>query len=546
MKQLKNAGFITVTIFLIFFTACGDGGSKTPPTPKPEMVITPTVTGMTQSAAESAITSAGLRVGSSSTENSSTVLAGRVISQSPVGGSSVTKGSTVNLRVSLGPVQVHVPDVVNQSYEDAVSAIIQVSLKEGERSYEAHDTVLSGSVIRQNPEAGILVDEGTAVDLIMSSGPLLLKVETPNVVGKMEAEARAVIAAADLVVTSVTYENSSTVSYGIVISQTPKAGISVDIGTMVTLVVSSGPSGTQPPSQSVDTPDVVGKTESVAKSMIKSAGLSVGFVTYENSNTVSSGIVIRQTPEAKTPAGRGTSVTLVVSSNPADPFEAEMVHVEGGTFWMGCASSEQGTNCYPYEIPAHTVTVSSYYMGKFEVTQAQWKAVMGASDNPSAFKGDNLPVENVSWDDIQTFLQKLNDLTGKNYRLPTEAEWEYAARGGRNSEGSKYSGSNDAGTVAWYADNSGNKSHPVGSKATNELGIHDMSGNVWEWVKDWYEDYSSRPQTNPQGPNSGEYRVGRGGSWSKEAFHTQVARRNGGLPSNRATDLGFRIARSLD
>ncbi len=188
----------------------------------------------------------------------------------------------------------------------------------------------------------------------------------------------------------------------------------------------------------------------------------------------------------------------------------EMVHVEGGTFRMG-ATSEQEDDADSDEKPVHSVTLSSYYIGKTEVTQALWQAVMGS--NPSNFKGADLPVECVSWNDCQEFIKKLNRLTGRNFRLPTEAEWEFACRGGNNSRGYKYSGSNDIDNVAWYDGNSGDQTHPVGTKAPNELGIYDMSGNVWEWCSDWYADYTSYSQTNPKGSQSGSYRVNRGGSW---------------------------------
>ena len=152
-------------------------------------------------------------------------------------------------------------------------------------------------------------------------------------------------------------------------------------------------------------------------------------------------------------------------------------------------TSEQGSEAESDEKPTHNVTLSSYYICKYEVTQALWRAVMGS--NPSYFKGDNLPVESVSWNDCQTFINRLNSYTGRNFRLPTEAEWEFAARGGNYSRHYKYSGSNYIGDVAWYGDNSGNRTHPVGTKQANELGLYDMSGNVWEWCSDWYGSYSS-------------------------------------------------------
>ena len=187
-----------------------------------------------------------------------------------------------------------------------------------------------------------------------------------------------------------------------------------------------------------------------------------------------------------------------------------MVYVSGGTFTMG-ATGEQDSDAFDDEKPTHSVTLNSFYLCKYEVTQALWKAVMGK--NPSDFKGNNLPVENVSWNDCQTFISRLNNLTGRNFRLPTEAEWEYAARGGNRSRGYKYSGSNNPSDVSWDIDNSGDKTHPVGSKRPNELGLYDMSGNVYEWCSDWYGTYSSSSQTNPTGPSSGWGRVKRGGCW---------------------------------
>ncbi|MDR1895237.1 MAG: SUMF1/EgtB/PvdO family nonheme iron enzyme [Prevotellaceae bacterium] len=219
----------------------------------------------------------------------------------------------------------------------------------------------------------------------------------------------------------------------------------------------------------------------------------------------------------------------------------EMVYVQGGTFTMGC-TAEQGNYCLDREKPVHQVTLSSFYIGKYEITQAQWKSVMG--NNPSYFKSDNLPVEQVSWDEVQEFIRKLNAQTGENYRLPTEAEWEYAARGGAKSNGYKYSGSNNVYEVAWCYDNSGNKTHPVGTKQANELGIYDMSGNVYEWCGDWYGAYSSEAQTNPRGSSSGSYRVNRGGSWNSGAQIVRVPLRNGSTSGYRDFYLGFRLARS--
>ena len=219
----------------------------------------------------------------------------------------------------------------------------------------------------------------------------------------------------------------------------------------------------------------------------------------------------------------------------------EMVRVEGSTFRMG-ATSEQGDDAWDIEKPVHSVTLSSYYIGKTEVTQALWQAVMGS--NPSRFEGADLPVERVSWNHCQEFIQKLNRLTGCNFRLPTEAEWEFACRGGNNSRGYKYSGSNNLGSVAWYDDNSGGQTHPVATKAPNELGIYDMSGNVWEWCNDWYGNYTAISQTNPTGPQSGSWRVGRGGGWNGIVGDCRSSNRgeDGCVPAERYKHRGLRLA----
>ena len=235
-----------------------------------------------------------------------------------------------------------------------------------------------------------------------------------------------------------------------------------------------------------------------------------------------------------------------------DPYTGmQFVKVQAGTFTMGCTSEQ--SDCWNDEKPAHRVTLTQdYYLGKYEVTQAQWRKVMGS--NPSKFKNcDNCPVERVSWDDIQEFLVKLNAATGtkgtsKNYRLPTEAEWEYAARGGHKATSTKYAGSNDIDEVAWYNDNSGYKTHPVGQKAANELGLYDMTGNVCEWCADWYGSsyYSSSSQTDPKGPSSGQFRVLRGGSWRYYARGCRVSNRDAGTPDySYNSRAGFRLCLSL-
>ena len=224
-----------------------------------------------------------------------------------------------------------------------------------------------------------------------------------------------------------------------------------------------------------------------------------------------------------------------------DGISIDMVRVEAGTFTMG--ATPEMDNPLDEEKPAHQVTLTNdYYIGKYEVTQALWQAVMG--NNPSNFKGENLPVETVSWKDCQEFLIKLNRITGKTFRLPTEAEWEYAARGGNKSRGYQYSGSNNLSDVAWHTNNSGSKTHAVGSKQANELGIYDMTGNVWEWCQDWYGKYSSSSKTNPTGANSGSKRVGRGGSWIINSLVCRSSYRGYSSPDNRLNYVGLRLVLS--
>ena len=205
-----------------------------------------------------------------------------------------------------------------------------------------------------------------------------------------------------------------------------------------------------------------------------------------------------------------------------------MVKVTGGTFQMG-GTAEQGDDVTKYELPVHSVTLSDYYIGETEVTQALWRAVMG--NNPSYYNKDSVngesvfPVEHVTYLQCDTFFNKLSELTGKKFRFPTEAEWEFAARGGNKSNGYKYCGSNSIDSVAWYKENSEHTTHPVKQKKPNELGLYDMSGNVQEWCSDWRADYSDTAQVNPKGPEKGSYRIMRGGNWLYEATYCRVSKR---------------------
>lgn len=302
-------------------------------------------------------------------------------------------------------------------------------------------------------------------------------------------------------------------------------------------------------------------------------------------------------------AGAQETMTVVVGST-----KFEMVLVQGGSYMMGCEPElwHIGKND---EVPQHTVTLNSFYLGRYEVTQELWEAVMG--DNPSNFKGKNLPVEQVSYLEVQEFIRRLNEMTQLTFRLPTEAEWEYAARGGTESKGTYYAGSNDPMLVGWAKKNSGDSTHAVGQLVPNALGLYDMTGNVWEWCSDWYQDdyylwqlgralncpagiktkdqlitwfrnlygyspyetavegvgytmstsrntvhtikvgiynesFESAESKNPQGPTHGECRVGRGGSWSDETENLHLSYRNFWVPNITISDLGFRLALNSD
>lgn len=240
-----------------------------------------------------------------------------------------------------------------------------------------------------------------------------------------------------------------------------------------------------------------------------------------------------------------SSRTIEIRQSAAPWHESfEMVHVDAGTFYMGAQKkTTDGVNydasAYIIESPVHKVSIGNFYIGKFEVTQAQWVAAMGT--NPSTIIGEQFPVTNVSWEQVQDFIEVLNRNSGKHYRLPTEAEWEFAAKGGTKSQGYKYSGSLVLGACAWYYSNSGATLHEVGSKNANELGIFDMSGNVSEWCSDWFEAYSAAVLTNPQGASSGNVKVNRGGSWATPAVNCRNSYRQTAFPNEATHDLGFRL-----
>ncbi|MFH0991873.1 MAG: SUMF1/EgtB/PvdO family nonheme iron enzyme [bacterium] len=243
------------------------------------------------------------------------------------------------------------------------------------------------------------------------------------------------------------------------------------------------------------------------------------------------------------------AIVISIGCKPIPSMLPNMVVVQGGTFQMGSGSTEV------YTQPSHSVTLSDFYIGKYEVTQKLWREIVlwkqanggtSLSESPSSeFKGDSLPVGQVSWYDIQDWLSYLNQREGTTkYRLPTEAEWEYSARGGNRSQGYTYCGSNTLDSVAWHLGNSDYRPHSVGTMKANELGIFDMSGNVDEWVNDWDGPCTTSAQTNPTGPESGVVRMSRGGGWYSSDNGCRIVLRGGGGPDIRFVNVGFRIARN--
>ena len=265
---------------------------------------------------------------------------------------------------------------------------------------------------------------------------------------------------------------------------------------------------------------------------VTATGLKTQTTYYYRIKTDTGGVTFES--DTRTFVTKKTDLSLTVKGVSFD-----MVYVEGGSFDMG-ATYEQVDDAWDNEKPVHRVTLSGYYIGMYEVTQELWEAVMGS--NPSYHAGSQYPVESVSWNDCKEFISRLNSLTGRRFRLPTEAEWEYAARGGNKSRHYKYSGSDNIDDVAWYWDNSGYYgTHAVGTKSPNELGIYDMSGNVWEWCSDGWGDYSAEAQTNPQGPSSDSLRVLRGGRWGSRARYCRVSNRDYGNLDYSLSRSGLRL-----
>lgn len=283
-----------------------------------------------------------------------------------------------------------------------------------------------------------------------------------------------------------------------------------------------------------ETRSMTAKGYKFAISANETADSRKGYIVFAN-NTASDTVYVNQ-------AQKKTFPPFIIEK--VDTLTFKMIYVEGDTFKMG-ATPEQGQDPHGDELPVHSVALTGYYIAEFEVTQGLWKAVMG--NNPSAFQKvgkdkDKYPVENVSWNDIREFLVELNRLTGKEYDLPTEAQWEFAARGGKKRAANKYSGSQNLVEVAWFKDNSSQTTHIVGKKKANALGLYDMSGNVSEWCNDRWGSYSSRfLQTDPTGPDNGYTRIIRGGGWKDEAKACRVSARASDNPGRKADNWGFRI-----
>ncbi|MCM1531296.1 MAG: formylglycine-generating enzyme family protein [Bacteroides sp.] len=251
--------------------------------------------------------------------------------------------------------------------------------------------------------------------------------------------------------------------------------------------------------------------------------------------------------------GNGNGDTPKNYTETAFGMNLQMVYVAGGEFEMG-STVEQDVEAASNEAPVRTVSLDPYYIGKFEITQSQWEAVMGTTIREQMEltgweelygEGIDYPMYYVNWQEAKAFCDSLSKKTGKRYALPTEAQWEYAAKGGQKSEGYKYSGGDNIEEVAWYEENSEETTHPVGLKKANELGIFDMSGNVREWCSDWYDIYDEADTENPQGPELSEVRVERSGSFGSDARRCRSTDRRSFKPTYRSFYLGFRVVQIL-
>ncbi|MGA9117275.1 MAG: SUMF1/EgtB/PvdO family nonheme iron enzyme, partial [Bacteroidota bacterium] len=491
-------------------------------------------------------------------------------------------------RVVREPGPARMPDLVGERFEAAVQRVREMGLEVGEAAYEYSGSAREGEVLGQSVEAGSAVRGGERISFRVSVGKER-GVRVPDVKGKVVAEARGMLVGAGLKVGKTVYKEGREGAAGTVVGQDPGAGVDAERGSAVDLVVAEVLAQARPAARLgsiliqtdmecivfVDTMD----GQRLAAGRRHSIQVNPGV--HEISAMSFSAELVRWGP-VQVSVGTGARVPVTIgliaiaeSSRTPRVRELEraqsvpegMVYVEGGWFAMGT------NNGGPREKPVHRVYVSSFYMDRYEVTVGEFKRFveetsyrtdaeqLGSSDvlrggrdrMIHVGKGVNWrhdpygealsetethnPVVHVSWNDASAYAR----WAGK--RLPTEAEWEYAARGARKSKGCAYSGGQNLGEVGWYGQNSERKTHPVGKKRPNELGLYDMSGNVWEWCSDRYgEDYYSvSPERNPGGPEWGEARVFRGGSFA--SFEWTVAGRTGGNPRGRQPDIGFRCAR---
>jgi len=427
--------------------------------------------------------------------------------------------------------------LTNNSIVEAEQILAEADLIIKESKEDFHPTIKKGNIINIEPEESEFPTK-SSVTLVVSKG--IEMVDLPDLKGKTLFEAISILSSRGLKLGKTTRVKSSYDETDMVVSYSPNSNNIVK-GSNIDLQTSIG---------NVTVPNLTGKSLEEAKQLLSKSGLNTGIISKKFTNIKSQvGKVISQSP-----ASGKKELNSKIDVRIGSYIPKEFIFVQGGTFQMGSNSGDSD------EKPLHSARVSDFYICKYEVTQAEWQEVMG--NNPSKFKGDNNPVEKVSWYDAVVFCNKKSikdglepvysgsgsnikcDFTKSGYRLPTEAEWEFAASGGNKSQGYTYSGSNNIGEVAWYRDNSGSKTHAVAGKKANELGIYDMTGNVWEWCWDWYGNYSSSSQSDPAGPTSGSSRAYRGGSWSNSATSCWVARRISSNPTISSTDLGFRVARS--
>jgi len=449
------------------------------------------------------------------------------------------EGDKVTLIISNGIEMIDLPDLSGKTLDFATDELLKLGFFVGEINSIKSLYNKGEIVVTTIPQSGIYA-KGSIIDINVSKE----MIEVPELIGLSYKEAKKQLEWAGLQIGKKTYVDSDIDESDMIVRHSPLKG-RVSKGTKVDIELSVGNSVV---------PNLIGLDTQEARYKLTAGGLSIGSVNEIVTDKIEEdGKVIKQSKEAGTKTSKDKRVDVITGIYMLE----NMVLIQSGTFQMG------SNNGVSNEKPVHSVWIDDFYIGKYEVTQKEWKEVVG--NNPSRFKGDNLPVEKVSWYDAVEFCNiksRKEGLTpcysgsGKNitcnfrangYRLPTEAEWGYAARGGNKSGDYTYSGSNTIGNVAWYDGNSANMTHPAGKKQLNELGLYDMSGNVCEWCNDWYDSdyYSSSPRNNPGGPSSGRYRVMRGGGWIRYSNDFRVADRNYSSPNYGYAAYGFRYVRTF-